>query len=139
MILTDGQINDMDASIKQICKGASLPLSIIIAGVGRADFSNMDTLDGDDVRLSYNGKDAERDIVQFVPMRDFVKKSFTSLAEATLEELPGQVTSYYGNRNIKPKLERDASKRQIELITQSSRRIDVVPMAQEVQQGNSKT
>lgn len=129
----------MDESIKQICKGASLPLSIIIAGVGRADFSNMDTLDGDDVRLSYNGKDAERDIVQFVPMRDFVNKSFTSLAEATLEELPGQVTSYYGNRNIKPKLERDASKRQIELITQSSRRIDVVPMAQEVQQGNSKT
>ena len=49
---------------------SSLPLSIIIVGVGRANFAAMDELDGDAVRLSYEGKFADRDIVQFVPFRD---------------------------------------------------------------------
>jgi len=31
-------------------------MSIIIIGVGTADFEAMDVLDGDDVRLSYNGE-----------------------------------------------------------------------------------
>ena len=34
LILTDGIINDMDATIDQIVRGSSLPLSIIIVGVG---------------------------------------------------------------------------------------------------------
>lgn len=123
----------MNKSIERICEGASLPLSIIIAGVGDADFSNMDTLDGDEERLTFRGKAAERDIVQFVPMRDFKNKSYTALAEATLEELPGQVTSYFANRDIKPRTPVEGSKRQLELIKQSTRRLEnVIPMAEEV-------
>lgn len=38
--------------------------------VGGADFEAMEELDGDAVRLSSNGRFAERDIVQFVPYRD---------------------------------------------------------------------
>ncbi len=34
-------------------------------------------LDGDERRLSYKGRVASRDIVQFVPMRDFVSKDPT--------------------------------------------------------------
>jgi hypothetical protein len=45
-----------------IVDAAKLPLSIIIAGVGGANFAAMEELDGDTVRLSYNGKYAERDI-----------------------------------------------------------------------------
>ena len=45
-------------------KASSLPLSIIIVGVGNEDFEAMDELDGDDVRLSCRGRQAERDIVQ---------------------------------------------------------------------------
>jgi len=45
-------------------------MSIIIIGVGGADFEAMEELDGDSVRISYNGKQAVRDIVQFVPYRD---------------------------------------------------------------------
>lgn len=36
-------------------QAAALPMSIIIIGVGQADFKDMDILDGDDVRISYNG------------------------------------------------------------------------------------
>ena len=41
-----------------------LPLSIIIVGIGDADFEAMDELDGDEERLSSRGRYAERDIVQ---------------------------------------------------------------------------
>lgn len=48
MIITDGIINDMEKTIDEIVRGSSLPLSIIIVGVGNADFSSMDILDADD-------------------------------------------------------------------------------------------
>ena len=42
---------------------STLPLSIIIVGVGNADFDAMDELDGDTVRLTApDGRMAARDI-----------------------------------------------------------------------------
>ena len=44
-------------------------MSIIIIGVGNADFGLMEQLDGDDAALKNSrGIRAERDIVQFVPV-----------------------------------------------------------------------
>jgi len=54
MIITDGIINDMQKTIDEIVRGSSLPLSIIIVGVGEADFSSMDILDADDEPLYSN-------------------------------------------------------------------------------------
>ena len=51
LIITDGIINDMKKTIDEIVRGSSLPLSIIIVGVGNADFSSMDVLDADDEPL----------------------------------------------------------------------------------------
>lgn len=51
MIVTDGVITDMQKTIDQVVRGSELPLSIIIVGVGGADFSNMDQLDADEVPL----------------------------------------------------------------------------------------
>ena len=42
MIITDGVIHDMDETIKLIVRGADLPLSIIIVGVGNEDFTKME-------------------------------------------------------------------------------------------------
>ena len=39
LILTDGTISDFEETAEQIIKGSNLPLSIIIVGVGNADFS----------------------------------------------------------------------------------------------------
>jgi hypothetical protein len=46
------------------------PLSIIIVGVGNAEFKNMERLDGDNGLFNSKGKRAPRDIVQFVPFRE---------------------------------------------------------------------
>ncbi|XP_052084520.1 copine-8-like [Mytilus californianus] len=110
LIVTDGIITDMPQTCEAIVHAASLPMSIIIVGVGDADFEAMDILDGDDVRLSSRGKHAERDIVQFVPMRNFTGRQGDSpaalqamLAKEVLEEIPDQFLSYMKTRNIKPK------------------------------------
>jgi hypothetical protein len=72
-----------------IAEAANLPISIIIVGVGGADFASMEELDGDDVRLTPS---CARDIVQFVPFRDFAHQPPERLAAAVLEEVPDQLT-----------------------------------------------
>jgi len=47
LILTDGQIHDIQQTKDQIVELSKLPLSIIIIGLGNDDFSNMEQLDGD--------------------------------------------------------------------------------------------
>lgn len=44
LILSDGQINDMSQTCDILVEAAKLPLSVIIVGIGNADFSNMVTL-----------------------------------------------------------------------------------------------
>jgi hypothetical protein len=103
LIITDGIINDMQESIDQIVRGSSLPLSIIIVGVGNADFSTMDVLDADDEPLYSKRfkKYMESDIVQFVPFSEF-KNNPTLLAKETLEEVPRQFLSFMERKKIVP-------------------------------------
>eukprot|EP00475_Leptophrys_vorax_P041890 TRINITY_DN789_c0_g1_i2.p1 TRINITY_DN789_c0_g1~~TRINITY_DN789_c0_g1_i2.p1 ORF type:complete len:626 (+),score=167.62 TRINITY_DN789_c0_g1_i2:28-1905(+) len=94
LILTDGIINDMQSTIRSIVEASYLPLSIIIVGIGQADFTAMNVLDADDEPLTSNGKKMARDIVQFVPFRDFKNLSAAHLAKAVLEEVPEQFVQY---------------------------------------------
>ena len=72
LIITDGVITDLDETRQAIVNAAKLPMSIIIVGVGNADFAAMEFLDGDSRMLrSHTGEEAARDIVQFVPFREF--------------------------------------------------------------------
>jgi len=58
----------MDDTIEEIVESSTLPISVIIVGVGSADFSNMAILDGDEDRLRDSKKRQQvRDNVQFVP------------------------------------------------------------------------
>jgi len=44
LILSDGQINDMTQTCDVLVEAAHLPLSVIIIGIGTADFANMHVL-----------------------------------------------------------------------------------------------
>eukprot|EP00466_Bigelowiella_natans_P005999 jgi/Bigna1/91663/estExt_fgenesh1_pg.C_1110041 len=95
------EFDDERQTIDQIVGASTLPLSIIIVGVGNADFSAMEKLDGDEVRLcSSTGQRAYRDIVQFVPYRKF--NSPELLAKETLQEVPHQFLSFTKLKNVKP-------------------------------------
>ena len=47
-MLTDGAISDMRETVRAIIHASRLPMSIIIVGVGSANFSAMNELDADD-------------------------------------------------------------------------------------------
>ncbi|XP_052651751.1 copine-2 isoform X5 [Harpia harpyja] len=103
LIITDGVISDMDETRHAVVQASKLPMSIIIVGVGNADFAAMEFLDGDSrVLRSYTGEEAVRDIVQFVPFRDFRNAPKETLAKAVLAELPQQVVQYFKHQNLPP-------------------------------------
>ena len=52
LIITDGVITDMEQTKKAIVQNSNLPFSIIIVGVGGADFDSMEELDSDDSLLT---------------------------------------------------------------------------------------
>jgi len=122
LILTDGVISDMPQTKTAIVDAANLPLSIIIVGVGTADFEAMEELDGDTVRLTApDGRVAARDIVQFVPFRDFLQQyggggggqfhgsgvnsamARLQLAKEVLAEVPDQFLGFMKANKIVPK------------------------------------
>ncbi|XP_069767301.1 copine-4 isoform X1 [Narcine bancroftii] len=104
LILTDGVITDMADTRDAIVHASHLPMSVIIVGVGNADFSDMQMLDGDDgILRSPKGEPVLRDIVQFVPFRNFKHASPAALAKSVLAEVPNQVVDYYNGKAIPPK------------------------------------
>uniref|UniRef100_A0A8D2JAD8 Copine-2 n=1 Tax=Varanus komodoensis TaxID=61221 RepID=A0A8D2JAD8_VARKO len=103
LIITDGVISDMDETRHAVVQASKLPMSIIIVGVGNADFAAMEFLDADTRMLrSYTGEEAVRDIVQFVPFREFRSAPKETLAKAVLAELPQQVVQYFKLQNLSP-------------------------------------
>ncbi|KAI1724698.1 copine domain-containing protein [Ditylenchus destructor] len=114
LIITDGAITDLESTKEEIIKASSLPLSIIIIGVGYDTFEEMKELDADNSMLSSHGKFARRDIVQFVQLRKFLPphrqlsdeekaKAKANLAKEVLFEVPGQLVSYMKSKGIYPR------------------------------------
>ncbi|XP_039468593.1 copine-9 [Oreochromis aureus] len=109
LMITDGVISDMAQTKEAVVNAASLPMSVIIVGVGPAEFDAMEELDGDEVRVSSRGRFAERDIVQFVPFRDYIDRSgnqvlsMARLAKDVLAEIPDQLLSFMKSRGIEPR------------------------------------
>ena len=85
LIITDGAVSDIDATVATLEEIEDAPLSVIIVGVGNEDFSDMQFLED-------NSK------VTFVP---FVGHE-ENLAEDTLEKLPDQLVNYYIAKGIQP-------------------------------------
>ncbi|KAL7568731.1 hypothetical protein ACA910_021724 [Epithemia clementina (nom. ined.)] len=94
LILTDGAVSDPSATAEAIRRVDDAPLSIVIVGVGNADFSSMQFLDD-------NHRAGQRDLVQFV---EFHKHSHNSveLTSETLKEVPNQVVGHFKSRSIAP-------------------------------------
>ncbi|KAG6736624.1 hypothetical protein POTOM_060502 [Populus tomentosa] len=106
LIITDGVVTDLQETKDAIVKASDLPLSILIVGVGGADFKEMEILDADKgERLeSSSGRVASRDIVQFMPFRD-VQSGEIAVVQALLAELPTQFLSYMRSRDdIQPNI-----------------------------------
>lgn len=106
MILTDGEVHDIDETIQEIKDIVynNLPIYIAIVGIGEDNFSNMIMLDGDYVKI------AVKDIVHFVRYNSIVsgakkgkddqeteKIIDVNLIHNILEEFPRIFMSHYAN------------------------------------------
>lgn len=102
LILTDGLISDFAETSEALVVASTLPMSVIIVGVGSEDFSQMNSLDADVQPLrDHKGNTAVRDVVQFVPFRDYAGNP-SRMAEAVLRELPKQIDCFYQMNGIIP-------------------------------------
>ena len=102
MILTDGMIDDIDNTINELVNSSFLPLSVIIIGIGSANFSSMNVLDADENPLvSSGGVRAARDLVQFVPFLKY-ESNPERLAQEVLAEIPKQILEYYELNHLDP-------------------------------------
>jgi len=96
LILTDGAVTDIEQTKRAIHAASDAPLSIVIVGMGNADFSSMQHLD------DFLANDPSvRDIVQFVQFSHHAHDK-SSLTQATLEEIPDQLVDYFYSQGIKP-------------------------------------
>ena len=80
-----------------IVEASYLPLSIVIVGIGKEDFTIMETLD-DDSNPFINPR-KKRDIVQFIEFNNFKKHDSlikgTDFVEEVLKEIQRQIEEYY--------------------------------------------
>ena len=91
----------MSAVKELIVQASGLPASVIIVGVGNEDFELMEELDCDNgLLMDDNGRQASRDIVQFVKFTDCVRRG--NLAEEVLREVPEQFCLYMESIGYKP-------------------------------------
>ena len=96
LIVTDGAVSDVNGTKRAIAAASDAPLSIVIVGIGNADFSAMQFLD--DFQMQEGGG---RDICQFVEFSRHASNKI-SLTQATLDEIPDQLVDYFVSRGIKP-------------------------------------
>ena len=97
LILTDGAVSDIEQTKRALHNASDAPLSIVIVGIGSADFSAMQFLDD---FQRHNGGEG-RDICQFVEFSRFSHDK-AALTRETLEEIPDQLVDYFHGRGIKP-------------------------------------
>lgn len=95
LILTAGNIENVKETKQQLIEASSEPLSVVIVGIGEADFKGMTFLDEHDPTTEDG-----RDITKFVRFNDY--KSFNALTEAVLDEIPDQLVDHFFDRGLMP-------------------------------------
>mmetsp|Transcript_13222 Transcript_13222/g.21697 ORF Transcript_13222/g.21697 Transcript_13222/m.21697 type:complete len:594 (-) Transcript_13222:28-1809(-) len=88
LILTDGVVNDLESTKKLIVKYRHLPLSFVIVGIGRADFTAMN---------EWNNQVDLRGRFTFVEFRT-LQFDPEALSRKALERLPEDVADYFISR-----------------------------------------
>jgi len=108
LILTAGNVEDIKETKSQLIAACTDPLSVVIVGIGEADFTSMEFLDEFDTE-----KEEGRDITKFVRFNDY--QSYNALTEAVLDEIPGQLVDYYYEKGILPGTDDDFTIDQAEI------------------------
>jgi len=103
LIITDGDVTSFRETIDAIVNNSNKAMSIVIIGVGECNFTDMNVLDSDNKKLvSSTGKEAERDIVNFIQLNKYRDDTPAELAQAVLSEIPNQLQSFATKYRVVP-------------------------------------
>ncbi|KAL7572428.1 hypothetical protein ACA910_006607 [Epithemia clementina (nom. ined.)] len=91
LILTDGAVTDIPLTQQALRNASSAPLSIVIVGVGNANFDRMQFLDD---AAHGDPQQQQRDICQFVAFSQYAHDK-SALTRETLAEIPDQLVDYF--------------------------------------------
>lgn len=107
VILTNGCCQDTNETLEAIVEASKLPISLLVVGIGDANFSAMDWLDGSKP-MTYKGKKASRNIVNFVSVKSFLNRGNEAieldLAKVALRDIPQQFLEWAKAENVVPKV-----------------------------------
>lgn len=95
LILTVGNDEHIQETKRALIEASSSPLSVVIVGIGDADFSAMESLDEHDPQT-----EGGRDITKFVEFNEY--NSYNALTAAVLDEIPDQLVDFYYEKGILP-------------------------------------
>jgi hypothetical protein len=113
VIFTHGQIEDKQSFAHELVRASTLPLSIIVVGLGKGEFSSLRALDDPKKyglpRSAITGETAERDVLTLVELES-VKQDKEWLTGLVLSQLSCQVADYMKIINRTPKTFTEASK-----------------------------
>mmetsp|Transcript_13135 Transcript_13135/g.28512 ORF Transcript_13135/g.28512 Transcript_13135/m.28512 type:complete len:607 (+) Transcript_13135:148-1968(+) len=95
LILTDGIVSDAEATKSLLHAVSDLPLSVLIVGIGAADFRLMQEI------VEYSNQ-TSRPNVSFVAYRPH-QHDPRSLSRAALKDIPAQVVDYLKRKGVPPR------------------------------------
>eukprot|EP00850_Spirogloea_muscicola_P001471 SM000005S17268 [mRNA] locus=s5:1103464:1108359:+ [translate_table: standard] len=101
VIITDGVVVDLEATITAVVQASYLPMSIFIIGLGDASFNRMEVFETKKQKLrTAAGVAAARAAISFAAMRDH--KTAKEVSQRMLVELPAAVLDYMRAKGIRP-------------------------------------
>lgn len=101
LIITDGDIHDLERTLPLIQQSSALPISFIIIGVGDEKFEEVSTIHAYNERISKIGGQKYRDCSQFVKFRDYASNP-QKFARILLSRIPSQICEYMAMMGMKP-------------------------------------
>ena len=103
LIFSNNDIFDEKAFVKDLIISSSLPMSIVIVGLGKGPFTKLENIEQQFLTLRDDeGNKPERKCFRFV---SFAKnsKNFQSTAKNSLFDIPEEMVEYLGMKNIEPR------------------------------------
>ncbi|KAK0399287.1 hypothetical protein QR680_002974 [Steinernema hermaphroditum] len=107
-IITKGCIKDLKETIQAIIFASRAPISVLFVGVGNGPFSDLERLGSAGSRLAFQGRKAERDVVQFAAINaqtisDVGIAEFKSVfREQALAQIPWQMATWMMKNGVAP-------------------------------------
>ena len=106
-ILVDDVVSDMEETIKQIVESSYQALSIVIVGIGPADFTEMEKLN-DYTTLTASGKPMKRHNCVFVPLSKTLEEApLRQVVSWALQDIPSQIDEFCKLQDFHPDMSID--------------------------------